>query len=80
MNQITLYINNDTVTMNSTTTGKYAARRVAEALGYDDALQYHLFLWQAKGRPLRIEDDEIMAPYHDYTVARLQEVRPKPGI
>ena len=74
MSQITLYINNNTVTMNSTTTGKYAARRVAEALGYDDALQYHLFLG-FQNHIFQVKDDEIMAPYHDYIVARLQEIR-----
>ena len=57
--------------MDSTTTGKYAAKRVAEHIGYDGDIAYQLYLWTPNGST-RIDDDEIMVNYNNFSVARLR--------
>lgn len=75
MSYVTLFLSDDdSITMDSTTTGKYAAKRVADHLGYDDDYVYELYVQTEKGST-RIGDDEIVAEYDNYSVSRLKVVQ-----
>jgi len=66
MSRIILHLGDSgDITLNAAMTGKYAAKRVADFLGYE------IFVHTESG-PTRILDDEIMAPYNNYVVARLR--------
>jgi len=72
MSRIILHLGDSgDITLNAAMTGKYAAKRVADFLGYDDSIAYEIFVHTESG-PTRILDDEIMAPYHNYMVSGLK--------
>jgi hypothetical protein len=61
METVTIYVVQMGVEMPAATTGKYAAKRAAEAMGYDPDFEY--VLMTAAGTP--IDPDEPVAEWHE---------------